>query len=63
MLVLCQLDVGSDFIRVRWIVPNTKGCSDRWSGHAPSKLKSESSENESNFLNGYVCAYLFHAFR
>ena len=38
----------------------TTRCLDRWFEHAPPKLKSESSESESNFLNGYVCAYIFH---
>ena len=40
----------------------TKRCSDKWSRHAPLKLKSESSKSESNFLNGYVHTYLFHAY-
>ena len=34
-----------------------------WSGHASPKLKLESSESESNFLNGYVHMYFFNASR
>ena len=42
----------------------TKGCSDGWSGHAPLKLKSESSKSESNCFEWHcVCMYLFHASR
>ena len=43
------------------LFPCTKGCPDRWSRHASSKFKLESSKSEYNFLNGYVHVYLFHA--
>ena len=46
------------------LLPCTKGCPNKWSGHAPPKLKLESSKSEPNCFKWlYACVYLFQVSR
>ena len=57
----CQCWCNANWIWVRLasleldkLLSCTKGCPDRWFGHASSKLKSESNKNESNYFE-WLC--------